>query len=509
LGRDVNEELKTHEDEGSVAEESSSTRTHAAAEGAPSERDPAVEESESAPATEAESTPATESESAPATEAESTPATEAESAPATEAESTASSSDSTPGDGAEKPGDEAEKKDAGASKPKRDASKQRRKPRFPALMRAFRTRAEVEGTVEGVIKGGYEVKVGKARGFCPHSQIDLEREDDPESHVGKTHHFRIMQLRRGGEDLVLSRRVLLDERRAEEAKAVRATLIEGAVMQGHVAGTASFGAFVDLGAGVQGLVHISELSHKRVNRVEDAVKVGETVQVKILKVDEKSGRLSLSIRAAQDDPWSGIAEKFPVGSVHPGKIVRLADFGAFVEMAPGLEALAPASEFPPSPRGWKEALEVGSTRDWHVLSVNPKERRFSITLPGEGGEAPSVEVGGTFPGKVQRVENYGVFVWLAPGLVGLMPRAWTGTPPGTEMARRFTIGDSVEVTVVEIADGGRRIRLTRKGVEPEQQQPRPKQAPREDYKPPQDESQEAFGTSLADKLRAALGDRES
>lgn len=408
-----------------------------------------------------------------------------------------------------------EKKDPSPAGPASDKSKgagakQHRKPRFPALMRAFRTHVPVEGIVEKVIKGGYEVKVGKARGFCPHSQIALEREEDPEAHVGRTHQFRIMQLRRGGEDLVLSRRAILDDRRIEEAKAVRATLIEGTVMQGHVAGMAPFGAFVDLGAGVQGLVHISELSHKRVNKVEDAVKIGDTVQVKILKVEDKSGRLSLSIRAAQEDPWSGILERCPVGSVHPGKIVRLAEFGAFVEMAPGLEALAPASEFPPSATPWRDALKVGSTLDWYVLSVSPKERRFSITIPGEGAEPGAVEVNATLEGKVQRVENYGVFVWLAPGKVGLMPRAWTGTPAGTEMQRRFSIGDSVEVTVVEITEDGRRIRLTRKGVEPETPQARPRREPREEYtRAPQTEPEEAFGTSLAEKLRAALGKSDS
>jgi small subunit ribosomal protein S1 len=386
-----------------------------------------------------------------------------------------------------------------------DAPKRRRKPPFPALMRAFRTRLPVEGTIEKVIKGGYEVKVEKARGFCPHSQISLIRENDPESHVGKTYEFRIAQLRRGGEDLVLSRRALLEERRTEEAKAVRATLIEGAVMQGHVTGAAAFGAFIDLGAGVEGLVHISELSHKRVNRVDEAVSVGDTVQVKVLKVDDKSGRLSLSIRAAQADPWAGIEDQFPVGSVHPGKVVRVAEFGAFVELAPGLEALAPGSEFPPSPRGWKADLEPGTTGDWQVLSVNPRERRLSITLPGDSSEPVELSVDATLEGKVQRVEGYGVFVWLGPGKVGLMPRVWTGTPPGTELPRRFEIGSSVEVTVVEIAEDGRRIRLCKKGVERESQSS-PREPKPEAYEPAKrDEPETPFGNSLADKLRAALG----
>ena len=145
---------------------------------------------------------------------------------------------------------------AGATADGKPESKPRRKVHNPVLMRAYRSGRPVEGTILRVIKGGYEVRIGKARGFCPHSQVDLHRENHPEEQVGKSYPFRVTQLRRGGEDVVLSRRVLLEEDRADEAKAVRATLVEGAVMQGHVAGTADFGAFIDLGAGVTGLVHI-------------------------------------------------------------------------------------------------------------------------------------------------------------------------------------------------------------------------------------------------------------
>jgi small subunit ribosomal protein S1 len=401
-----------------------------------------------------------------------------------------------------------------ARKDKPDATKEPVRPRHPSLIRAYRSGRPVEGTITKVIKGGYEVKIGRARGFCPHSQVDLHREDDPDSQIGKSYLFRIMQIRRGGEDVVLSRRAMLEADRADEAKAVRATLIEGSVMLGRVAGTAPFGAFVDLGAGVLGLSHISELSHNRVRTVEEAVKVGDSVRVKILKLNEKSGKISLSIRQAEKDPWADVANRFRVGQVYPGTVTRIADFGAFVELEPGLEALAPASEFPPAENGWNAGLEVGSSRDWCVLSTDAKGRRASVTLPGDATlPLPPLEVESEHAGTVQRVENYGVFVWLGPGRVGLMPRVMTGAPEGADLGRLFKIGAGVEVRVVEITEGGRRIRLIKKGVsgKPERRaRPEPRRAERAERaeRPKVEEPAEPFGTSLADKLRAALGQKE-
>jgi small subunit ribosomal protein S1 len=385
-------------------------------------------------------------------------------------------------------------------------AKPRRAPRNPMLVRAFRTSRAIEGMIQAVIKGGYEVRIGRSRGFCPHSQIGLHREDQPESQVGKTYLFRVTQLRRGGEDVVLSRRVLLEEERAEEASAVRATLIEGHITQGHVAGTAEFGAFIDLGAGVMGLAHISELSHARIQRVDEAVKVGDTVQVKILKINEKTGKISLSVRQAQEDPWSDVAERFQVGGIYAGAVKRLADFGAFVELAPGLECLAPASEFPPCPGGWQKEIAVGDTRDWYVLSVDAKKRRVSITLPGADGASAAIEKETERSGRVQRIERYGVFVWLGPGQVGLMPRAWAGVPADGDLDRQFKVGDALDVRVVEITDDGRRIRLARSGVKIEAERPAPKRPPRQKAPEPREQPEPTgtFGTSLADKLRAAL-----
>jgi small subunit ribosomal protein S1 len=404
----------------------------------------------------------------------------------------------------------------GKEKDKKRAARAQR-PWAASLYRSYRTRRPVEGKIEQVIKGGYEVRVGKARGFCPRSQISLDRVADPESLVGQLMMFRITQLRRGGEDVVLSRRALLEEERREEAKAVRATLIEGSVMQGKVAGLAPFGAFVDLGAGVMGLVHVSELAHGRVPRVEQVVKVGEPVNVKVLKIDGERGRISLSLRQACRDPWEAVTDRFVPGSCYDGKVLRLADFGAFVELDEGVEALAPAVEMPPRRGGWSAELEPGKELRWMVLSVDPAQRRLTVIPEPEGAPAELAELaeGATVTGKVQRVEKFGVFVWLGPGRVGLMPAALSGAPRGADLARRFAVAEEVEVDVLDVTEGGRRIRLAKKGVQAARtQEPRRESRPRRGREPkPDGPTQTAtvdspFGSLLADKLRAALDSGE-
>jgi small subunit ribosomal protein S1 len=389
-----------------------------------------------------------------------------------------------------------------------------RQTRVASLYRALRSERPMEGLVEQVIKGGYEVRLGKVRGFCPHSQIDVRRVDDPAEYVGKQYQFRVTQVRRGGEDVVVSRRAVLEDARREEASAVRATLLEGAVMRGHVASVAGFGAFVDLGAGVMGLVHVSELSHSRISRVEDVVKEGDEVSVKILKLHDSGKKISLSVRQAENDPWAGVGAQFQTGTAYPGVVRRLTQFGAFVELAPGVEALAPASEFPPSSKGWKESFAVGTSGDWLVLSVDASHRRISITPPVEGVDLAAaleqLKEGALIKGKVQRIEDYGVFVWLAPGRVGLMPNALTGTPRGSDMHRRFPLGQEIEVEIRELDDDARRIRLARKGVEAQPDR-RPRSESRQRRSPSVDRPAPAsdnsgFGTSLADKLRAALAE---
>src|SRR5262249_48667374 len=174
-----------------------------------------------------------------------------------------------------------------------------------ALAIAAQTGVPVEGRVAAVIKGGYEVTVGGLRAFCPFSQMDLRRTQAPDEYVGRVLEFRVTQFAERGRNIVLSRRQLLEERAAAAAEETRKTIVSGAVLTGTVAGLAEFGAFVDLG-GVQGLIPVSEISHSRVGRPADRLHVGETVTVKVLKIDDEKNRISLSLKALEGDPWAAV-----------------------------------------------------------------------------------------------------------------------------------------------------------------------------------------------------------
>ena len=401
-----------------------------------------------------------------------------------------------------------------------------RKPRDPAVIRAFRAGQPVQGTVEKVIKGGYEVKVGRCRGFCPQSQIDAHRPEHAEEHVGKTYAFKILQLRRGGEDVVISRRALIEAEHEEEMKAVRATLIEGAVMTGRVARLAEFGAFVDLGAGVTGLVHTTELAHGRVVKPGDIVAVGDRVPVKVTKLDEATGKISLSIRQAITDPWESVPSLFEVGKAYHGTLKRFADFGAFVELRRGIEALAPAREFPPRAGGWRDGLDVEGSYDWIVIAVDGPRRRITVVPAFPGWEAffgPLPEPGTKLTGKVAKAEVFGIFVWLGPGRVGMVPRVWSGAANGPGFESRFPVGSDIAVEVVDVQEEGRRIRLSVEGVDREaadaeqaarRESARPprrearQERPRREPPPPPPPAQDpggGFGGHLGEALRAALG----
>jgi small subunit ribosomal protein S1 len=407
------------------------------------------------------------------------------------------------------------------------AAKPPRKPRDPAVIRAFRAGHPMDGLVEKVIKGGYEVRVGRCRGFCPHSQMDVHRVENAEEHVGKTYAFKILQLRRGGEDVVLSRREILQAEHSDEMKAVRATLIEGAVMTGRVARLTDFGAFVDLGAGVTGLVHLTELAHGRVVRPSDIVSVGDRVPVKITKLDDATGKISLSVKQAVTDPWESVPASFIVGKAYPGKLKRFADFGAFVELRREVEALAPAREFPPHPGGWREGLEADATREWVVIAVDAARRRITVVPAFDGWSellnAP-LTPGSTVTGKIVKAEVFGVFVWLGPGRVGMVPRVWSGSGDGPGFEQRFLPGTDIPVEVVDVSEGGKRIRLSVVGVDREaaeaaraaalrprpapvtERRPSPERKPRREAPPPAPAADPGtgFGSHLGEALRAAL-----
>ena len=376
------------------------------------------------------------------------------------------------------------------------------------LENAFRAGLAVEGKVESVNRGGYEVRIARARAFCPLSQIDLVRTAEPAVHVGKTYTFRIIEYKDGGKSVVVSRRKQLEAEQQASADAVRTSVVAGAVLTGRVASVRDFGAFVDLGGGIQGLLHVSEMSWSRVTTPGEIVAAGDQITVKVLRVDEGTGKISLGLKQLQDDPWSTVATTYEVGQVRTGRVTRVADFGAFVELEPGIEALAHASSFPPAgrPGGWVKSVPVGTTAAFEILSIDVAQKRIGVALVEEGSSraagaaAPqgALAPGTIVIGKVERHERFGVFVFLSPGRTGLMPFSETGLDRDADMAKAFPVGSEVEVAVVE-SDASGRIRLSRKAVAQQREQ-----AELREYAARPDATPATPLGSLADKLRDAL-----
>jgi len=257
---------------------------------------------------------------------------------------------------------------------------------------AYRSGLAVEGKVVQEVKGGYEVRVARERAFCPLSQIDIARTTDTAVHVGQTYPFKIIEYKNGGKDVVLSRRKLLEEQQKADASAVRASIVPGAVLNGRVASVLDFGAFVELGGGIQGLLHVSEMSWSRVSPGE-IVAPGDQITVKVLRVDEATGKISLGLKQLQDDPWAAAAANFAVGQRHAGRVTRVADFGAFVELAPGVEGLAHASTFATrGSKGWdKKSVPIGMTGTFQITNIDTAQKRIGLTLVDEHAPAAADE----------------------------------------------------------------------------------------------------------------------
>ena len=378
------------------------------------------------------------------------------------------------------------------------------------LEAAFRAGLAVEGRVESVNKGGYEVRLARERAFCPLSQIDSVRTEDPAVHVGRTYAFRIIEYKDGGKSIVVSRRKQLEEEQQANAQAARASIVPGAVLTGRVASVRDFGAFVDLGGGIQGLLHVSEMSWSRVATPGELLAAGDQITVKVLRVDDGTGRIALGLKQLQDDPWSTAGARYQAGQVRTGRVTRIAEFGAFVELEPGIEGLAHASTFAPTgrPGDWAKSVPVGSTAAFEVLGIDLAQKRISLARVEEGssraaGASAPREVlapGTVVTGKVERHERFGVFVFLSPGRTGLMPFSETGLDRDADLVKAFPIGSEVEVAVLEADAEGRRIRLSKRAVAQQREQ-----AELREYAARAD-SATSLG-SLADKLRDALKGR--
>jgi small subunit ribosomal protein S1 len=254
---------------------------------------------------------------------------------------------------------------------------------LPALLEAHKAGAPVEGRVTGVNKGGLVVRVMGVRAFCPFSQIDRRYIENPQEYVGRKLSFHISSADEKGRNVVLSRRALLEEEARAQAETVRKGLEVGAEIGGTVARIRPFGAFVDLG-GVDGLVHVSEISHARVTNPSDVLKVGQDVRVRVVKIEDLGGaneRISLSMKQLEADPWESAIDGLSVGGRIQGKVVRVVDFGAFVEIVPGVDGLVHVSALAagrvdhPS-----DIVSPGDTVEAWVLQVDRAKRRISLSL---------------------------------------------------------------------------------------------------------------------------------
>ena len=258
---------------------------------------------------------------------------------------------------------------------------------------AYQAGLAVEGKVVQEVKGGYEIRIARERAFCPLSQIDLHRTTDSAVHIGQVYAFRIIEYKDGGKDVVVSRRKLLEqEQRASEAE-VRKSIVPGTVITGRVVSVPEFGAFVDLGGGIQGLLHVSEMSWTRITNPNEVVAPGDQVTVRVLRVDEATRKISLGMKQLQDDPWTTAPAKFAVGQVRIGKVTRLADFGVFVELEPGFTGLLPAGETGLDRNAdLRKAFPIGSELEVVVLEVDPSAHRIRLSKKAVAEQREQAEV---------------------------------------------------------------------------------------------------------------------
>jgi len=245
---------------------------------------------------------------------------------------------------------------------------------------AFHAGLPVEGKVERGVKSGYEIRIARQRAFCPASQIDIVRNTEPAQHEGRVYKFRIIEYKEGGRNIVVSRRVLLEEEQQAHAAEVRKSIVEGAVISGRVVSVRDFGAFVELGGGVQGLLHVSEMAWERVPDATQFVKIGDEITVKILRVDPDRQKISLGLKQLAADPWSRVGETYHANQLCRGHVTRVAEFGPFVELEPGIEGLIPLSESGvPREADVKKAFRVGDEIQVVVLDVDAAARRIRLS----------------------------------------------------------------------------------------------------------------------------------
>ena len=341
------------------------------------------------------------------------------------------------------------------------------------LPRCLTDNLPVEGKITARRKGGYDVYIAGQRAFLPLSHVDVTQPSDLDALIGQLARFRILELDRRRENLVVSRRKMMETDARAHAADLRGTIEQGQVFDGVVKRVIDVGAIVDIG-GLEGLVHVSELSWDRVESPSDAVTVGQAVKVSILRYTPDSGKLSLSIRRLTTDPWSRLGTDFVDDGVYPGKVVRLEGYGAFVELAEGLDGLIHNTEasWDPGIREAAQVVELGQEVQIRLLNFDRKRRRVSLSLKAvEGDPWQGVEerypVGTKPKGTVERVARFGVFVSLEPGVTGLLPATHSGVPRQMSLLRKFPVGAPITAEVIELDVRRRRLTLSLTGADEE------------------------------------------
>ena len=344
--------------------------------------------------------------------------------------------------------------------------KARREESWVVLEKQHKANERVTGIIFGRVKGGFTVDLAGAVAFLPGSQVDIRPVRDVGPLMGSPQPFLILKMDRARGNIVVSRRAVLEESRAEARTELVAGLKEGQELQGVVKNITDYGAFIDLG-GVDGLLHVTDISWKRINHPSEVLTVGQTINVKIIRFNEESQRISLGIKQLDADPWQGVAERFKAGQKYKGRVTNIADYGAFIEMEDGIEGLVHVSEMSWTKKNIHPGKILSTSQEVEVmvLDVDTTKRRISLGLK-QCGENPwikfaeSAKVGSTIEGEIRNITEFGLFVGIGDqidGMVHMSDLSWTEA--GEEAIKKYKKGDQISVKVLEIDGEKERVSL--------------------------------------------------
>ena len=344
--------------------------------------------------------------------------------------------------------------------------KARREESWVNLEIAHEAQKRVNGVIFGKVKGGFTVDLEGATAFLPGSQVDIRPIKDLGALMGTPQPFQILKMDRRRGNIVVSRRAVLEDSRAEARSELVANLQEGQVLQGIIKNITDYGAFVDLG-GVDGLLHVTDISWKRINHPSEALQVGESVQVKVIKFNDETQRISLGIKQLSEDPWSKVFERFPIGSRMSGVVTNITDYGSFVELEDGIEGLVHVSEMSWTKKNVHPGKIVSTSEkvDVVVLDIDLPKRRISLGIkqcidnPWETYKANN-KSGETIEGEIRNITEFGLFIALTEdidGLVHLSDLSWDGN--GDELIKDYIKGNKVKAKILDIDIDKERISL--------------------------------------------------